>query len=1456
MKISKVNHKRTAVVVKNGQEMPGTGGVVYQSPGKEIKDLHKDLENRARNVKNLYSIFNQIQSGTAPKNHSAIQKESEAERDARNIKLRNYILRTASASYINQTVNSIEGRKISYRSMINHMIGDCTDKKLPDAELVRKINNGAKGFSDFGQMIKKTAEKVRFEVPAEVIKDLGLKDFVTIALRKSILDTAAKRPGFDVREAAVVFLQNTGRDHISSEDLQKIRYFLSVVREDYHKWDPQASGKDRFAGTKRTGAEKATRASRAELTIRAIENQNMIVQPKAGRLSLSPISDKGKNPDAKTKKRYEKGGLNEFLLSYAQLDENQRMNDLRKLRRLVDVYFGAPAEFKCGDPIEMPDTVDKSPEFNVWHKHSEAKRDERLFAEIPSELQEAAEHHKQLDAAVQKQKLEELKRNIRERNIRGYRFTYVITNSDPYKELFFENASINQFWIHHIENAVERILKQCATGTLFKLKLGYLSEKVWKDTLNLLSIKYIALGKAVYHFAMEDMTMTKDKADLKLGRLKDSIARGITSFDYEMIKAQEDLQRETAVSVAFAVNNFARATMNLTVKNDKNHQASDVLLWSKRNKEEKGNPNVQRKYTQKGATLAAILQFFGGQSAWDPDLFMSAYEGDEDYELAFWDDLRKALFAARNDSFHFKTAVHDEGWNTGLVGEMFAKDADTCLTIEKDKFYSNNLHMFYSDQDLHRMLDRLYEKEVSRAAQVPGFNTILPRKTMPDFMKILGAVMPPYDAETLDQWYSACYYLLKEVYYNLFLSAPEAKSLFDTAVQNLKKESEHAQKDVKNAAENFIKRYDGFGNAAMSLKGRSLAEICQTYMTDYNQQNNQFRKVRSAEDSILHEPIYQHYKLLLKKVMLSAFAAYVRDEKNGLKFLMKPKKKSSVVRQEDFLSDWRSSKYQKLVKTVRQQSELQKWYIVGRFMNARMLNLLLGSMRSYLQYTDDIRKRAKILKSELHVPMDNEEMEAVRNRIRILELCLLLSGRISNQVSDYFIAQENADHRTENAEERAREAYAEYLAKYVAFSDPNMPSSYSALKKFSENAKIDFYIDAENPKVNRNIVQARLFAPDSILSAESRGVRVIERISKEEIHTYDEKKKKLDEARNKGAEVSCEEQQNILAYQKIKNRLELRDLVEYGELINELLGQLINWSFMRERDLLYFQLGFHYCCLMNASEKPDAYTNIETADGKTIENAVLYQVMAMYICGYPVYTTKEKKGFRKGNAVGGTGGKVSDFLEYTEEMNLAKEQVYNAGLELFENITEHDSITELRNEIDHFRYYQGRRSLRDLYGEVFDRFFTYDLKYRKNVLNQFSNILLRHHVIAKLEIRTKENGKKIIKEEIIKEDGKERKKCTDVKKDRAEFLIKELKSDRFIYKCKNTLLETDAKDQRYLKTMARILYYPDCEEGKEPDDVKIISRKDLIKSPNKKNRTGDQRRKQQLWWQRTQCHSR
>lgn len=1349
MKLSKEKHIRSAVA----NEEQNIGGVLYHVPGTDTIDLKDQMLIRDRDVKQLYKVFNQIQVGNKPKKWKKDEKLSPEENERRaqqkNIKMKNYKWREACSEYVESSQRTIND--VLFYSYME------ADKKIRN---MRKNEDILKKMQEVTKLPKFSGGK--------------LEDFVAYTLRKSLVVSKNSTQEFDSVAAMVVFLECIGKSNISDHEKEIVYKLLELIRKDFSKLDPNV--KD----------------SQGANIVRSVRNQNMIVQPQGDRFLFPQVSDKEKK--TVTNKNVEKEGLNEFLLNYANLDDEKRAEILRKLRRILDVYFSAPNHYEKDMEITLSDNIDKE-KFNVWKKYECGKKVTGLFVNIPDVLMEAEAENIKLDAVVEKRERKILADRVRRQNIICYRYTRaVVEKYNSNESLFFENDAINQYWIHHIENAVERILKNCKAGKLFKLRKGYLAEKVWKDAINLISIKYIALGKAVYNFALDDIWKDKkDKKDKELGIVDERIRNGITSFDYEMIKAYENLQRELAVDIAFSVNNLARAVCDMSNLKDRE---SDFLLWKKEDIADK------LKNKDDMASVSAVLQFFGGKSSWDINIFKEAYKGKNkyNYEVRFIDDLRKAIYCARNENFHFKTAlVNNEKWNTELFGKIFERETEFCLNVEKDRFYSNNLYMFYPVSELRNMLDQLYSRSVSRAAQVPSYNSVFIRKNFPeDITNVLRYQKPGYDADTLGKWYSACYYLLKEIYYNSFLQSDKALQLFEKSVKTLSWDDE----EQKRAVDNFKNHFSDIKSACTSL-----AQVCQIYMTEYNQQNNQIKKVRSSNDSIFDKPIYQHYKVLLKKAIANAFAAYLKYNKNLFGFIGKPFKANEIreIDKEQFLPDWTSTKYESLCIEVSGSQELQKWYIVGKFLNARSLNLMAGSMRSYIQYVTDIKRRAASIGNELHVSV--QDVEKVEKWVQVIEVCSLLAFRTSNQFEDYF---------------NDKDDYARYLKSYVDFSNADMPSEYSALVDFSNEEQSDLYVDPKNPKVNRNIVHSKLFAADHILRD------IVEPVSKGDIEEFYDQKAEIVYCKIKGKDITAEEQKAVLKYQKLKNRVELRDIVEYGEIINELLGQLINWSFMRERDLLYFQIGFHYNCLRNDSKKPEEYEKIEI-DENSIKGAILYQIIGMYVNGVAVYAPEKGGNKLKEQCVkGGVGVKVDAFKRYSEHLGLHKETLYNAGLEIFEIIEEHEDVINLRNSIDHFKYYLRKyRSMLSIYSEVFDRFFTYDMKYQKNVLYLLQNILLRHNVIVEPVF---ESGVKTI--------GDQTKPC-------AKLSIKSIKSDAFEYKVKGGTLVTDAKDERYLETIRKILYYADDEDSnaKKPAIVTNADKYEKNKESDDQNKQKEKKNK-------------
>lgn len=1182
-----------------------------------------------------------------------------------------------------------------------------------------------------------------------------IDDAVSLFLRKSLKKEAEGLKAI-LRAAA-------GNRTISGTDKEKAEAFILLVRKDY------------------------TKSDFGEKVIQSITYQNMVVQPKSDGKSVLTVSQNNKG----SKKQREKEGLKSFLDNYADLDESIRTDMLRRLRRLVVLYFAAVED---GVYSQLPDCVDRT-DFNVWESHESGKHTVGRFVEPPSDAGIIDDKGKKV-RAKEKAFNDKLASAIHDRNMLCYRYAVKAVENNP--ELFFDNDYTNKFWIHHIENAVERILDKASYKAQEKLNMGYLQEKVWKDVLNYISIKYIAVGKAVFNYTLDDM-YTADK-DMNLGDIPEKAIDGFSSFDYEIIKANETLQREMAVQVAFSANNLARATVNIPESEKK----EDFLLWNQKDIKE------NRKSDDSVKTIKSILQFFGGASTWDMNMFTSEYGDGADVSLLY--DLKSMIYALRNESFHFTTANINQGtWNRNVIMQMFKKDAAACVVSEKNKFYSNNLTSFYSEKDLRGVLDRIYSRHAIRQSQVPSFNSVVVRKNLMAFLADALHCSPSFSSVAAqNMWHSAVYYLFKEIYYNDFLPSGDARNLFFDALSAMKKSDEYRDDEEnkdkkKNKKKNAI---DNFSRRCEELRNLSLSEICQAIMTEYNYQNQGNMKVKSGRAQAKNPDIFQHYKLLLLTTLRNAFGLFIKQNQ-VYSFIISPSEREKGSA-EDFCKDWSSKKYDKLTLAVEGDPGLQEWYITSRFLNGRSLSLLSGTVKSYIQYVRDVARRAKQTGNVLYRD-EHEKAEYCEKIVQVLELSTQLSSIFTNVFEDYFDSQEE---------------YAEYLSQYLDYGyNGKGESAVHYLSAFCSQGDIKYkiYMDDMNPVLNRNIIMAKLFGPDKILEA------IVRRVSDEDIKEYYSQQDKIAGYMAKGTCDSNEEQQSVLDYSRIKNRVELREIVEYSELINELLGQLVNWSFMRERDLLYFQLGFHYTCLKNGEKLPEQYRCIILENGHSINGAILYQIAAMYINGIAIYSADDKENQLVRSDAFSTGSKIGAFCAYSKYLlkdtgysNTSNVALYNAGLEVFENINEHDNITDVRNAIDHFKYYSGNAgSILDLYSEVFDRFFTYDMKYQKNVGNLLSNILMGHFVYAKLEFGT---GAKLV--------GKNKKTRAQI-----EIATEGLISEEFTYKLKSGEYKTAAKSKDFLETVGRILYYPKVKAGLayERTPKKNEQRSDRLDRPNRPN---------------------
>ena len=1160
-----------------------------------------------------------------------------------------------------------------------------------------------------------------------------------------------------------------------------------------------------------------------------IENQNLVIQPMISNSDdskeaiLAPSSVKNAIKEKQIKKRDKKDAFRQFFFDFAVLDKKEREDMLRKLRRLLLLYFYGEKEI-----MDMADD-----DFDVWKNHNEKKSCDDFFVTYEFKNNDTS------DESVDDESGKTLKDVVRDENIKRFRdsatFVKKELESGNTNNLFFNDESLNMFWIEHIESSIERIFNHDKRiNSDFKLRLGYLSEKVWKDIINYLSIKYIAVGKTVYHTAMSNINTFDKDGVMRLGIVDKEYIDGISSFEFENIKAEESFQRELSMYISFAARHLADATI------ERGEDREDILVLSSRKidtfmefnkKDEKGRAlkdenDKNIKYMARVLKDDAdrnILQFFGGKSRWiDAEKNLDSFEElkSEDIGRELVNEAAGILYDLRNKNFHFADSVSTENNKENkAIDILFKNDIKEYDIVMKDKMYSNNVPMFYKEDDIRKLIDSLYGSYSERASQIPSFNNIVKRNKLDEFLSEKKYhINTPFADKVKDNWKKAIYYVLKEIYYNSFICSDEAKGLFLKSLQDLKNPDYDSNFNIM-AVNDFIRRIKGnydyeTKRSIGGITGYSLSEICQIIMTEFNQQNSNNKKKKSAKVKDKNKDSYPHYRDLLYKAIESAFIKYLKNHKNLYEFLRNP------IYREDFATNLprelflkkmegcKIKRFDNLIKDAAGDTKLESWYVLGMMLTPKQLNQLSGIVKNYIGYKKDVLRRAKQTGNEIRGSFARDKELSVA--LMILEMCLQLSGRTSNKCEDYF----------ENEDE-----YARYIAKFLDFD--NLSKDYSispaiALREYCVQNDISLFYDGSNPIMDRNIIYSKIYGSGEVLA------KIFEdnKVTHDEIIKLmkTEKEENFVNYKKNGRVSNIEEVKSVRQYQNQKNHVQLRDLVDYAEIVDELLGQLIKWSYLRERDLMYFQLGFHYACLHNNSEKHEAYKTISFED-KKIEGAILYQIVAMNTFGMPLYfkrKNKKTKEFQEDYKAGCDNVQYSQklnnaFASYSIEMYGKDDYLYNAGLDLFEVLDEHESIIKLRNYIEHFHYYYDalkgeNRSLLELYSEVFDRFFTYDMKYHKNVPNVLYNILLEHFVNARFDYL---KGSK-------KMDKGTSKDCALIQIKKSYGICLELLKYKFKDKDEDVTVTIPARDERFIRNVAKLLNYPnvDVEVGYYKDQPK------------------------------------
>lgn len=858
------------------------------------------------------------------------------------------------------------------------------------------------------------------------------------------------------------------------------------------------------------------------------------------------------------------------------------------------------------------------------------------------------------------------------------------------KRRAIDNCKVQEieFWVNHITLKLQNKFKKNRALVPSNNELAYMIEMSWKDILEYLGKKYIDMGKAVYHFAMPvEYEITNGAV---FGEVKEAYREGISSFDYEEIKANETIDRKLSTSIHFACNQFQGAV-------------------GKGNKEilsEKLTELLVRK-----DAIKSFLRYFGGESYWKSNKTIISAD-----PIEFVGEIKTNFYYLRNRYYHYISKKYvDIKKENGFVQAIFEQEQQLVASQIRKKYYSNNIPMFFSENNIKPVMDYLYQSYKEREAQIPAFNKIIKRKDLRQFYKkwtkceLDNMVLP----KNIRQYEGTIYFLLKEIYYYGFLTDSSAKEYFNTVVKRHKKNSSGAN---KNAERNIIEAINEMGEEV------TLANVCQSIMTQYAMENN--RNNLLAERKMGTKKKFDHFPLLLYQFLQEAFMDYLNQNDTLYAFMKKkPMEKDNIPSEEEFLSEWNTTMYQKMFEHI--SDNQMAWYLAAHFMPQREVNQLIGSIKSYIQFIDDIKKRAQYARDDRYHSQSDKKVNELKRVLEILDFTLKVClGRFSKEFEDYYWGREGQD---------AKDAYAEEMVKYVKYYGKNEARDYLTLSEFCKNISDDetksIYVDGNNPILLRNVELARLFGASKILACE--GNSVVNPITKDELQRYVTLKGSLEKkAFNNPEQTKTEEiQEKICRFQQLKNRVELHDVLTLAEIVNDLHSYLVSLAYIRERDLLYYQLGYYYMKLQFAKEYKKELNCLEGPDCSIKKGAVLYQVQAMYTYGMQMF---DKNGcFIKKSSDVQIGKKVRFFHdEYSD---------YEEGMQLFGQGERMKKAIDYRNCIDHASYYNGDykkmtpKSILELYSGIYDYFFTYDKKLKKSVPIVFENILLKYNIEVILE---------------------------------------------------------------------------------------------------------------------------
>lgn len=1377
MKISKVDHRKTAVGML---QEDGMRGIIYKDPsqGKETEDLEWLVKDRNSKSGNLYSVLNS--NATLFSNKRDKDKQRTVSMVINNF---SFIFK---GIFKNNQGKYQKGYQKQYNAGIK--LDDYNAVSSYIKENTRKVNTSFLGYESH--------EKLAQDIVAAALRN-SLRKKITWHGKEYYL------PGIATKLLLATIINDDIKEYERIPE-EEVLAFVAYVDMDKN------NNKTRTDGDKIITSQQDVVAS--------IKKQDVKVQvfDKDGEKML--MLSNSTHP----RKRY----IADFIKNFAGCT-NEAVQDkmIFNIRRLIVLYVYGPLQY---DTFQMDNPWGRMPDFdgknNTFGYTIQKDTEGKIYYEevITCDMFNNDDNKKN-----SRTRHLEFDRKIRDVIISHYK----AAEEKILNDMAVTNKEDSLFWIHYFEESVEKFVKIRKKREKDNYMCGRICNKLWEEWFSYIAMKYIDLGKAVYYFGTPDLYNTSLDKPVKIGPVLEQYKNGITSFDYEKTKAEETLVRNFATVATFAGSTFSNAVVKQEYrssysksKNGRKTDNSDVL----------GYPDkiFSNKEAVKDNAVQCALGYFSCAGLWDN---IKIKDNDEARFLA---EIKKHIARVRNTSFHFSTDRNVKNAENNIyVQRLFNSEYSKVKRLTGEKYISNNTVVFYPADNngagLYALIKELYSAKTGREAQIPAFNNIIKKKDMRVFVEsfllknnIEARKFIFSDIQLTDRYLSSLYFLLKEIYYYGFLAGKNMMQAFNTALRQIEndvnKENEILRQRQKNtkkikdtkqkqAMSNFIKRYNEI--AGRTNDKITFGQLCQQIMTDYNMQNQKQKEILSTDREKQNQkngnkPIYKHYVLILQQCIRKMFENYLSGNE-VFSFLKSPQISRNGF-DTDILSQEKAEEFINGMPEIGMFNSLSilgngtaggnagtgqdiqlmyDWYITAHFTSARQINMLAGDIRSYKQYVTKIHERAKNTGNTdaANRIINDSQIHRYLDVLEVLEFVIQFTGRTSKEIKTYFATDEE---------------YAKYISNYVDFDEylgNAVTDKYkNGLQAFcgqmvadakSTDKALGIYYDARNPVPNKNVIYSLLYGDTPMLSAVMKENKF--RINKKEISDYYKRRNELEEVFKRGRCVTSKEQEKLKEFQNIKNRIELLDIKEYTELVNDIMSQMVSWAYLRERDLMYFQLGYHYTRLFYTGQVTETRYNVLKSDRINIEKgALLYQIIALYNHELPVYRTDEDGNATEKPAAGTTGACIGPFVKDYCKENMEDPYTYYGGIRFFEDRGRHDDFTGLRNYIAHMKYYSFHdKSIWDLFGEMYNGFLIYDTKLKKSVSYISGNILEKYFVVVKT---------------VMSHNGKDN--------NGFKFAAEEFKSDKFTYKYKDknnkeNKVEVPCRSNKFLEQVEKILEY-------------------------------------------------